>query len=241
MTVKTKKCTGIHGCGLEKLLKEFGKDKNTNDGLKSCCRLCRKKESATYYDKNKETIKKQVKKYCIINKVKLGIQKKTAYLENSKEILKYQKEYYKKCPWKRTFQNIRNRCENTKIPNYKWYGGRGIKCLITVEELEILWFRDKAWLLYQPSIDREDNDGDYTFDNCRYIELGLNSAERNVRVSSKAIFQLDLEGKFIKEWFSISEASRQLKIAHTNINACCLGIRKATHGYKWKYKNDTKR
>lgn len=68
-------------------------------------------------------------------------------------------------PWLKTLRRIKTRCH----PNAE-YGKRGIKCFITAEELKILWFRDKAWRLKQPSIDRA-RGRHYSFKNCRYIEL----------------------------------------------------------------------
>ena len=52
---------------------------------------------------------------------------------------------------------------------------------------------------------------------------------------SKKIMQLTKSGEFIKEWPSIREASKQLKINHGNICSCCNGIIKSAGGYIWKY------
>lgn len=76
--------------------------------------------------------------------------------------------------------NIKSRCLNSKNPDYKYYGGRGIGFLITIEELIKLWFRDKAYNMKQPSIDRIDNDGHYTYENCRFIELSENTKKSNI-------------------------------------------------------------
>lgn len=73
--------------------------------------------------------------------------------------------------WDKTYRTIYNRC-------YCKYRKSGIKCLITPSELKILWFRDKAYLMNQPSIDRIDTYGNYTFENCRYIELSENMHRR---------------------------------------------------------------
>ena len=146
------------------------------------------------------------------------------------------KEYYKKYPWKRTLNNIKQRCNNPKNPFYKNYGGREIKCLITVDELKRLWFRDKAWLLRQASIDRKDNDGNYTFENCQFIEQSINTTERNIRASSKNILQYDLQGNFIKEWKSAACIYRILGFVNSNISAVCLGKRKTANKYIWKFK-----
>jgi hypothetical protein len=75
----------------------------------------------------------------------------------------------------RIYHGCRQRCNNKKLPIYHRYGGRGIKCLISKEELKALWVRDKADLMKRPSIDRIDNDGNYEFNNCRFIELSINA------------------------------------------------------------------
>ena len=52
---------------------------------------------------------------------------------------------------------------------------------------------------------------------------------------SKKILQLTKVGEFIREWPSLSEASRQLKVSLSYICSCCNGIRKSAGGYVWKY------
>ena len=52
---------------------------------------------------------------------------------------------------------------------------------------------------------------------------------------SKKILQFTKSGEFIKEWPSMIEASKQLKINHGHICSCCNGIRKSAGGYVWKY------
>ncbi len=71
--------------------------------------------------------------------------------------------------------SIRQRCININHFAYKWYGERGIGFLITIEDIIRLWCRDKAYLMKSPTIDRKDNNGHYTFLNCRFIERSENS------------------------------------------------------------------
>ena len=66
---------------------------------------------------------------------------------------------------------IQKRCHDPEDKSYKWYGGRGIKNLLTVKELEILWERDGASLMEKPSIDRKNSNDNYTFDNCEFVEM----------------------------------------------------------------------
>jgi hypothetical protein len=93
---------------------------------------------------------------------------------------KYTKKYYLKYPWMRSFYGARLRCTCSKgSVSYKTYGARGIRFILTVAEIKRLWFRDKAFLMKRPSIDRVKNDGHYEFKNCRFIELSENIGNRN--------------------------------------------------------------
>lgn len=148
------------------------------------------------------------------------------------------KERMKKYPWKRTFFDSRTRCNNPKNPYYKNYGGRNIKHLITMKELKELWFRDKAYLMDKPSIDREDNDGHYIFDNCRYIELIDNVARQNVSYKEKPVNQYSLEGNFIRSWKSQAEIQRILGFAQGSISNVCTGKAEKAHNFIWKFREE---
>ncbi len=69
------------------------------------------------------------------------------------------------------WQNLKSRCGNPNDKKYKFYGGKGIKIKISKHDLSILWDRDEAAKLKQPSLDRLDSSKDYEFPNCRFIEM----------------------------------------------------------------------
>lgn len=89
-------------------------------------------------------------------------------------------QYLKENPWQSRFNSIKNRCNSPTQTNFYWYGGRGIKCHITASEIKQLWFRDKAYLMKKPSIDRIDSNGHYEFSNCRFIENIENSRRAHI-------------------------------------------------------------
>ena len=122
-----------------------------------------------YYNKNKKLICKKMR-LNVINKLK-------AYERNKKRL--------KKCPWLSNFYAAKTRCNNKNNPQYKNYGGRGIKFLLTIEEIKELWFRDKAHELKKPSIDRKDNNWHYEFSNCRFIEFVDNIKKSNYERHNK--------------------------------------------------------
>lgn len=145
-------------------------------------------------------------------------------------------EYYKKFPWRKTLVVIKQRCENPNNISYPWYGNKGIKCNITENEIKKLWFRDKAYLMKKPSIDRKDSNKDYTYNNCRFIELVENVIKCNKLTHKKSILQFDLDGNFIREWDSAKTASLILSLFSGNITKCCKQKVKTCGGFIWKYK-----
>jgi len=56
--------------------------------------------------------------------------------------------------------------------------------------------------------------------------------------NAKQVLQYDIEGNFIKEWFSIREANLYLgkNKDSGHINACCKGQIKSAYKFKWTYK-----
>ena len=159
------------------------------------------------------------------------------YLSYKIEQIKHVKEVRKLIPWHYCLINIRQRCNNIKNPAYKHYGAKGIKCLITEDELKTLWFRDKGYELKRPSIDRIKSDKNYIFKNCRFIELSDNSIERNLRCSKKPIIQYGKQGQYVCEWASVGEASKFYDCHISNISNVLRGKSQTACGFKWRYKN----
>ncbi len=140
--------------------------------------------------------------------------------------------------WYKSFERAKSRCNNPNATKYKRYGGRGIEMLLTHEEINTLWERDLASSMKRPSIDRKENDGNYTFENCRFIEFEENSrrAERNnYPFKRKKVSQFSLEGKFIKTFHSIMDASKEMNCDHDSISSCVCGRNKTSCGFTWKY------
>jgi hypothetical protein len=172
-----KKCSR---CKINKSVSEFVKHKNIKSGYTSDCKVCRRAIGKIYYAKNKLDVNKKHNNY---------------YQENKELILIRNKKNHKdkkfKFPWRYTLKLIKGRCNNTHNIRYKNYGGRGIKCLITEKELKELWFRDKAFEMIKPTIDRKDTDGNYCLENCRYIELLENiSRPKSMTKYHKAILRV---------------------------------------------------
>jgi hypothetical protein len=215
---KLKQCSR---CKKWKKKSEFSKHKRECGGLDYWCKLCKNACQAIYVEKNRKQINKKRRNYNKTHKVKIKNQRK---------------KYKQSTPWAYVFYGIKQRCNNQKNSRYKYYGGRGIKCLLSKEEVKSLWYRDKAWLLKRPSIDRKDNDGDYTYNNCQFIEQSLNFSKRNSQIASKIVLQFDLQGNFIREWKSVRRASIEMQISESTISKCARGQLKTSYGFIWKYK-----
>ena len=96
--------------------------------------------------------------------------RKVYYDKNRDKINNVRKQHYILCPWAKTWQAIKSRCLNKKHGYYS----RGIKNLLKTADVKYLWFRDKAFNMLKPSIDRINTKGNYTLENCRFMELSQN-------------------------------------------------------------------
>lgn len=59
---------------------------------------------------------------------------------------------------------------------------------MTVEDFKFLWFRDRAYLMKKPSIDRINSNGHYELNNCRFIELIINQSRTKLKRNNKGQF-----------------------------------------------------
>lgn len=205
-------------CKQEKSLIEFPKVKARGKiYFRSICKECHKQNKKDYYEKNKKQILKKQKEDYYKNPEK-----------HQEEYLKYKAKY----PWRIVWKSIQERCYKPKTRSYKWYGGRGIKNYLTVEDVKFLWFRDNAYKMEHPTIDRENKNKDYTLDNCQFIEKSENSAKDK----RKSVLQYSLDGKFIREFISVAEANRFFGYEDSHIQDVANGNRNRAFGFVWRYK-----
>jgi len=71
-------------------------------------------------------------------------------------------------------RNAKNRCIIPSNKNTRYYINKKIRCNLTLAEVRYLWFRDKAFGIIKPSLDRIDSNSDYHINNCRFIEWEIN-------------------------------------------------------------------
>lgn len=189
--------------------------------MKICIKCNEDKHLLKFHkDKSKKDGYRNICKLCVLEYQR----------DNKNRLNNYNKNFRKEFPWKAILWEITKRCENCNFKQYKDYGGRDIKCLITSKELKFLWFRDKAYLMEKPTIDRQHNNGNYELSNCRFIELNINcSKDKRMPVN-----QYDLSGKFIKNFESQKEASVKTEINQQDISAVINNKRKTAGGFKWQ-------
>ena len=114
--------------------------------------------------------------------------------------LKKGRSFYKE-PWYGTYRSMMERCYRKGAKNYPYYGGRGIKVCEEWHDIENF----ERWVLssgYEKglTIDREDVNGDYSPENCRW-------ETRKVQANNRRN-TLVIEGHTVSEWADILGISR---------------------------------
>lgn len=197
--------------------------------------------------RTREEIKAYQKEYAKKNKEKLSAYHKEYYKDNvdyfrDKNAMRNEnnkfsldsiltRERYRNSKHGKIIQiinNINKRCYVVSNPAYKYYGARGIKNLLTYGDISCIWDRDNAGSMITPSIDRINNNGNYSFENCRFIEKSENTAKDK----RKSVSLIDDKGNEINRWRSRTEASKELNISIGGVSQCCNGSTKSILGLR---------
>jgi len=120
----------------------------------------RRKYAREWKRKNTDRTHAHWLKWHAKNKTKDNIQQRERYADRCKRM-----------PWRNVFYIARARCNDPANSSYRYYGGKGIRFMLTMEDIIFLWLRDGADTLEKPSIDRIDCDGHYELSNCQFIEM----------------------------------------------------------------------
>jgi hypothetical protein len=75
---------------------------------------------------------------------------------------------------------------------------------------------------------------------CTY-RYNLNYGTHNARANEsrkKPISQYSKDGKFIRDWNSVTDLRNETGMDITHVSSCCRGKRKSANGFCWQYKNE---
>lgn len=141
---------------------------------------------------------KKTKKIVLFSNIKTGkstscgcFQKQQCSIKNRTHGLRHSAEY-------RSWAGMRQRCQNIKNKKYKNYGGRGIKVCKRWEKFEN-FYKDMGKKPMGHSIDRINNNGNYTPKNCRWACRFTQA--RNT--STNTFIKYNGSKKCIAEWAKI--------------------------------------
>lgn len=103
-----------------------------------------------------------------------------------------------------------------------------------VENLE--WATNAEQNVHGTRIERAGKNTDYKARNIDYAAIASKHDYHNInKKQRKPVLQLSMDGFFIADFESLSDAARSLNIKPSHICCCLKGRRKSCAGYKWKY------
>lgn len=146
-----------------------------------------------------------------ISSLRRGKIKSCGCLQRETASAKFKKHGDSQSPLYRKWASIKTRCYNPSTKDYPNYGARGIKvCDEWLDSFPAFrdWCLENGWKRGL-QLDRKDNDGDYSPDNCHFVTVTQN--QRNKRTSR----YLDHKGKRL----TVAGWAEELGIAHSVLYA----------------------
>ena len=128
----------------------------------------------------------------------------------------------KRTPLHTLWLAIRNRCNNPKTPDYRYYGGRGIRVCGRWDRFvnfidDVGPHPGKGWTL-----DRIDNDGGYEPSNVRWATRQTQARNRNYCVLDEADAAL-IRKLYMSTHRSQEDIAKQFRITQSHVSAVVGG------------------
>lgn len=112
-------------------------------------------------------------------------------------------------PYWYTYRNMKERCRDTSNKSYSNYGARGIKVCSRWAERKGFWnfVKDMGERPEGYTLDRIDNDGDYSPDNCRWATQSQQKHNTRIYSTNKSGVRGVSFNKASGRWLALIEVS----------------------------------